>query len=166
MKNLLFSLIILMIQPVFAENTEILKCRVTNNEWQSVLVIDSLGGGILKFQKSGDPNFYACSMKLVAFSDMRNGVVPSLRTTMKLGACDPDITRYRDKILSTVYLDVMISGSTAKEGEVQWLQDRQPETCKVEKIRLQDMHEYSVKWSKGEWGRKPASTPEKIKKKF
>lgn len=166
MKKLILPLVLFFIQPAMAENTEVLKCRVANADWQSVFIIDSLGGGIMKFQKSGDTNFYACSMKLTSFSDMRNGVVPEVRATMALGACDPDISRYKNKLLNTVYLQVSVSGNSAKEASVQWLQDKQPENCVVEKIKLDDMHEYSVKWSKGQWGRRPASSPDKLKKKF
>jgi hypothetical protein len=166
MKKLVLTLSFLMIQPAFAENTEVIKCKIANNDWQATVVVDSLGGGILKFQKSGDPAFYACSMKMTSFSDVRGGVVPMISTSLRLGACDPVITAYRDKILSTIYLDVKVRGSAATEGKIQWLQDRQPETCRVERIKLDDMQEYSQLWAKGKWGRRPASAPDKLKKKF
>lgn len=166
MKNYLFILLILMIRTVFAENTEILKCHVTNEEWQSTLVIDSLGGGILRFQKTGDSNFYACNMRLVSFSDTRGGVVPMLRASLSLVACDPDINQYRTKILSSVNILVNLREAQPKEGSLQWLQDKMPDVCQVEKLKLDDLKEYAIKWSRGQWGRKPASMPDKIKKKF
>jgi len=166
MKKIIFAVTVLLAQICYAENTEVIKCRVANNDWQSTFIVDSLGSGILKFQKSGDSNFYACSMKMMSFSDMRNGVMPLITVSMKLGACDPVIAQYRNKILSSLHLHVKVLGASATEGKLQWLQDRQPENCTVEKIKLDDMQEYSVKWSKGAWGRRPASAPEKFKKKF
>lgn len=166
MKKLILFFVLSAASVAFAENTEVLKCRVSNPEWQSTLVIDSLGGGFLRFQKAGDANFYACSLRIVTFNDTRGGQVQVLKSELRVGACDPDISRYRNKILSSVNILIDLNSGAPREGSLQWLQDKQPDTCHIEKLRLDDTKEYSSMFRKGSWGRRPASTPDKIKKKF
>lgn len=166
MKKLMMLMILLVGPFTFAENTEILKCRVSNPEWRSTIVIDSLGAGILRFQKTGDTNFYACALRMVTFNDTRGGQVAVLKSELRLGACDPDISQYRNKILPSVNILIDLTSGAPKTGSLQWLQDKQPDECQIEKLRSDDTKEYSSMFRKGSWGRRPASAPEKFKKKF
>ena len=149
-----------------ADTAEIIKCKISNKEWTSTITLNSAGEGILKFQKTGDDRFYVCSMRLNSLSDRRRAVSPNVTARFSLGECDPDIYSYEKDILRSITLIVNFDGDKPSDGLAQWLSNKQPDTCEVEKMKVNDVAMNAKKAAKGKFGRRPASAPAKFRKKF
>lgn len=162
MKRLL-CLILMYGSLSLAENTQILKCRVANSDWNSTFILDAVGSGFLKLSKSGDATPYTCSLKLDFISDGQRDVSPNVTVEFSRGVCDPELAAEIDQeVLSKFTLMINLTNKTKPKGRVQWLRSKQPDNCAVDKISMFDISHNTKKWQQGNWGR---STASELKKK-
>ncbi len=164
MKIKIAMLIILSSIPCFAENSQILKCRVDNQEWKAVFLLDTIGAGFLKLKKTGEDLNYTCGLKLEYISDGQRNVVPEITVEFTRGSCDPELGAFDQEILKSLTLFVNLNNKEKPVGRVQWLKRKQPENCIVEKISMFDIQMNAKKWAEGKWGRSTASDPKKAPK--
>lgn len=143
----------------YAENTKIIECNTVNKEWGSLFVVDAVGNAYVKFQKSGDKNLYTCDLKIEYFNDSQRVIVPSVTVEFKREVCTPDLGGISDNILDRFILILDITQKKQPKGRIQWLKNKQPDECIVEKLRMFDVSHNSKKWIMGTWGRKTASEP-------
>ena len=158
---LVFSISILS-SAVFAENSQILKCRVANSEWNSLFILDAIGAGFLKFKKTGSSNSYTCGLKLDYINDGQRAVSPNITVEFMRGACDPELGPLEQEVFDSFTLNVDLSRKDKPEGRVQWLKRKQPDPCIVDKISMFDISMNAKKWIEGTWGRKTASEPKDL----
>lgn len=158
-----FTIVFLLSLYAFAENSQILKCRVSNPEWTSSFVLDAVGNGFLKFKKAGDKNYNTCQLNVEYFNNNQRAIVPTVVIEFSRGTCDNELESLEREILKKMTIMVDISYSDKPKGRVQWLRSRQPDKCVVEKISMFDISMNSRKWLEGIWGRKPANESKKLK---
>lgn len=164
MSKLLLVLIITILSSAgFAENTQILKCRVANPEWTSLFILDAVGTGFLKFKKTGNNNSYTCGLKVDYINDGQRAVSPNITVEFMRGACDPELGPLDQEVFDRFTLTVDLTRKDKPEGRVQWLKRKQPDPCIVDKISMFDISMNAKKWIEGTWGRKTASEPKDIK---
>lgn len=165
MKKIIFIFVmILQSIPCFAENSQILKCRVENSEWRALFLLDAVGAGFLKFKRIGQERNYTCGLKLEYINDGQRNVVPEITVEFTRGSCDPELGTLDQEILKSLTLFVNLNNKEKPVGRVQWLKRRQPESCVVEKISMFDIQMNAKKWVEGKWGRSTASDPKKAPK--
>jgi hypothetical protein len=144
------------------ENSKILECHVTNSQFNSVLSLDTVGVGYLKFKKSGNETIYTCGLRLNHLSDGHKSVNPNVRVEFQRGSCEPKLGADLKKLLLnriTVIIDIL--PKSRYDGIAQWLATPQPDDCKVEKLSLEDIERYAQQFSVGKWGKKKAGDPKK-----
>jgi hypothetical protein len=161
----LFFFITVLSVASYAENTQILKCRVANSEWTSLFILDAVGTGFLKFKKAGNNNSYTCGLKVDYINDGQRAVSPNITVEFMRGACDPELGPLDQEVFDRFTLIVDLTRKDKPEGRVQWLKRKQPDPCIVDKISMFDISMNAKKWIEGNWGRKTASDPKEIKKK-
>lgn len=166
MRHLIFLTVIFFGSLSHAANTQILKCRVQNNDWSATFVLDAIGAGFLTFSKAPSTQTYTCALKLEFIKDGQKDVVPHFSTDFSRLACDPELGDLEQEILKDLTLKVRLMDPKKPEGHVQWLRRKQPDTCIVEKLNVFDVSMNAKKWSEGKWGRGTASeaAPKKVKK--
>ncbi len=158
MKNLYISALIFIVSsPCFAENSQILKCRVSNQEWNTMFILDSVGSGFLKFKKANNPKTYTCALKLDFITDGQRAIVPEITVEFTLTTCDPDLGSIQSEILKRQTLTVNLTDKKKPKGRVQWLTKKQPDDCTVEKLSMIDIQLDAKRWHEGNWGRTTAS---------
>ncbi len=156
-------LLIFICSSGYAQNTEILNCKVSNAEWTAKFILDSAGSGFLKFKKASDPKSYICSLKLEFIQDGQRSISPNITVDFVRGACDPELGSLKQEIFERFSLIVNIRRKDKPEGNVQWLRRKQLDPCHVEKIKMFDISMNAKKWQNGTWGRRTASEPKKSK---
>jgi hypothetical protein len=147
----------------YAENAQILKCRVENSEWTSMFILDAVGNGFLKFKKTGNNNSYTCGLKVDYINDGQRAVSPNITVKFMRGACDPELGLLDQEVFDRFTLIVDLTSKDKPEGRVQWLKRKQPDPCIVDKISMFDISLNAKKWIEGTWGRKNASDPKDLK---
>ena len=165
MRTLALFILMLSSGVSYAENTQILKCRVANSEWNSLFILDAIGTGFLKFKKSSNNNSYTCGLKVDYINDGQRAVSPNITVEFMRGACDPELGSLDQEIFDRFTLMIDLTRKDKPEGRVQWLKRKQPDPCLVEKISMFDISMNAKKWVEGTWGRKTASEPKDLKKK-
>ncbi len=166
MKSVIFILFsILIFCTTHADNTQILKCRVANQEWTSVFILDAVGAGFLKIKKNSNNNSHTCSLKIDYINDGQRAVSPNVTIEFIRGACDPELGLLEQEIFDQFTLIIDITKKDKPQGRVQWLKRKQPDACVVEKMSMFDISLNAKKWVEGTWGRKTASDGKQIKKK-
>lgn len=105
-KKFLPILIIFLAAPCVAENSQILKCRVSRSEWKALFLLDAVGAGFLKFKKSGDDRSYTCGLKIEYINDGQRNLVPEITVEFNIGSCDPDLGVLDQEILKNITLFV------------------------------------------------------------
>lgn len=141
-----------------AKSSEILKCRVINEEWTALLTLDAIGAGLINFKKSGNNLSYNCSLNVAFINDGQRAVSPNVTIEFIRGACDPDLGEIEKEIFEQFTLIIEIYKENYN-GKMQWLRKKQPDNCEVEKISIFDISLNTKKWREGIWGRKTASDP-------
>lgn len=149
----------------FSENTQILKCKVSNPEWNSVFILDAVGTGFLKFKKNGNNTSYTCGLKVDYINDGQRAISPNITLEFIRGACDPELETLEQELFDRYTLIVDLTKKDKPEGRVQWLRKKQPDLCIVEKMSMFDISMNAKKWVEGTWGRKTASESKDLKKK-
>ena len=147
----------------FAENTQILKCRVANPVWNSVFILDAIGAGFLTFSKKGDSRSYSCALKLDFINDGQRAIVPNVIVEFSRVSCDPERGDSVKEVLSRFTLIINTKDKSKPEGKVQWLRTKQPDECIVDKLSMWDITTNTKKWQNGSWGRRSTASEPKSK---
>lgn len=155
-KSTLLLTIFFACSTVFAETASILKCRVKNTEWASFFTLDATGNGLLKFKKTDDKNTYTCELKANHIYNGQRAVVANITVRFERGYCDPELGDLEKEIFDHFTLIVEQPNKDNPTGYVQWLKQKQPDSCVVEKLSLSEIAMQAKKW-----GRKTASEPKK-----
>ena len=165
MKIIFVITISLFFETLYAANTQILKCSVSNQEWSSIFVLDAIGSGFLKFKKTGDNNSYTCALKIDYINDGQKAISPNITLEFIRGVCDPDLGALDQEIFDRFTLIVDLTQKNKPEGRVQWLKKKQPDFCNIDKISMFEVSLNAKKWLDGKWGRNTASELKKSSKK-
>lgn len=140
---------------VFAQSSQLLKCQVVNAQWSAVLQLDAVGVGLIKFKQKSSGADYSCNLKLEDLDDGQRAIVPHVRVVFERGNCTPELSQALEKeVLQTLTVMVSLFDKGKPQGTVQWLKRLQPEACKIEKFRLDDIQTNAKKWLEGKWGRR------------
>ncbi len=159
------AFILLLSSIAVAENTQILKCKATNQGWTSLFTLDAVGIGFVKFQKLDSNQSFNCKLNVNYINDGQRSVSPNITIEFNRKECDPDLNSLEEEIFDRFTLIVDITQKEKPIGRIQWLKRRQPDICVIEKFSLFDISTNAKKWSEGTWARKTASENKKVNKK-
>jgi hypothetical protein len=140
-----------------AENSTILKCKTSNKEWASTVVLDSVGSGFIKFKNLKLNQSHTCSLSIEYIKDAQKAIKPNITIEFNRGSCDPSLGKLNEEIFNKFMLIVSVYKNNKSSGHIQWLKKHQPDTCVVEKLSLFDIALNVKKWNAGIWGRSTAS---------
>ena len=163
MKLRFIALIVCISSFSFAENSQILKCRVVNEVWNSVFILDAVGVGFLNFSKKGDPTNYSCALKIDFINDGQRAVVPNVVVEFSRVSCSPELSESVKEVLPRFTLLINVTNKSKPEGKVQWLKTKQPNECIVDKLSMFDISMNTKKWRDGKWGRRATASDPKNK---
>lgn len=163
MRSKLIAILLFISSFSSAENTQILKCRVANPEWNSVFILDAVGAGFLTFSKKGDPKNYSCSLKLDFINDGQRAIVPNVIVEFTRVSCEPELSDSVKELLPRFTLIINTKNQSKPEGKVQWLKTKQPDECIVDKLSMWDITTNTKKWQNGSWGRRSTASEFKTK---
>jgi hypothetical protein len=112
----------------YAENTQTLKCRVKNPEWEAAFRLTNADSGFLEFKRLGINNSYVCGLKGIRLTDLRGAVVPNVKVEFERSACNPELGELEQEIFDK-FLIIVDLRSKDISSRVQWLKRKQPDNC-------------------------------------
>lgn len=139
MKTFILAVMLFINGTCYGQSTQILKCRVSNSDWNATFVLDAVGSGSVEFKKSGNSGGYVCSLKVDSLIDGQNSISPNIRIEFTRGSCRPRLESLEKELFSHFTIIVDLSRKNSPEGRVQWLRRKQPDICIIEKLSLFDL---------------------------
>lgn len=146
------------------QNGQIVKCRVQNPQWSALFILDAIGAGFLQVKATGQTQTHTCSLRLTDLSDQTRGVASVIKIELDRGSCDPEMDpAHKNKILKELALRIDMNNPQSPKADLYWLQNVQPEKCRLEKFNLYDVQMDAKKFREGTWGKRSTASVKKGK---
>ncbi len=154
-----FTAILMVGVLAYGASSNIITCNISNDQLKAHLRLDAVGAGYISiFDKANKP-ISECSLKLLFFADSRKAIVPHVRASFEYFECIPEVKSLRQQFLPDLTLIIDIKNNQKTQGRVQWLNNRQPDKCDVQTLRMKEIAFKANQWRKRKWGNQKPRRP-------
>jgi len=82
---------------------------------------------------------YSCGLTVEHLKDCRNCVASSVFVDLRRQACTPELGPLETELFERFSLRVSVRSQSEGLGLLQWLRRRQPDECRIEPLRLDEI---------------------------